>query len=441
MAINMAILTVDPERACGRIKPMHCVNNGPVKAREDQVRGNFETYKALQIPYARNHDASFFAGYGGPHCVDINAVFPCFDRDENDPAAYDFHLTDEYILNTLSAGTKTFYRLGSRIEHETKKYGTLPPPDFEKWARVCEHIIRHYTEGWADGLRLDLEYWEIWNEADGAEDDDDPYWKKCWGGTKAQFFELFRITAAHLKRCFPHLKIGGPAVCCNSTPWTYDFLDYCAENRVPLDFFSWHAYAVTPENTLRGAKELRQKLDALGYKNTESICNEWNYVRNWDTEFIDSILTINGLKGAAYTAATILYGQRLPIDMLMYYDFRPCPFCGPYNYYTLRPQKPYYPFLMYSELYRKGTEIETRCDDEAVYTVGAKDATGVSVMGAYYGDGAGLPAKTLTVKGLKDGAELYLLDEDRDMEKAPMIVKDGEAALTLQPYTVFLIRS
>ena len=68
-------------------------------------------------------------------------------------------------------------------------------------------------------------------------------------------------------------------------------------------------------------------------------------------------------------------------------------------------------------------------------------ATGVSVMGAYYGDGAGLPAKTLTVKGLKDGAELYLLDEDRDMEKAPMIVKDGEAALTLQPYTVFLIRA
>ena len=436
----MAILTIDSSKTAGRVKPMHCVNNGPVKARTDQVRGNFETYKALGIPYARNHDASFCANYGGPHCVDVNAVFPCFDRDENDPAAYDFHLTDEYILNTLLAGTQTFYRLGSRIEHETKKYGTLPPPDFEKWARVCEHIIRHYNEGWADGLRLNIEYWEIWNEADGAEDDDDPYWKKCWGGTKAQFFELFTVTAKHLKRCFPRLKIGGPAVCCNSTPWAYDFLDHCAANRVPLDFFSWHAYAVTPENTLRGAKELRRKLDALGYTATESICNEWNYVWNWDTHFIDSIETINGLKGAAYTAATMLLGQRLPIDMLMYYDFRPCPFCGPFNFYTLRPQKPYYPFLMFSELYKKGTEIGTLSDDGEIYAAGAKGPDGCAVMGTYYSDAPDLPAKTLTVKGLPDGARLFLLDETRDMAPAPLSVANGEATLTLPPYTVFLIR-
>lgn len=437
----MSQITIDVGRSIGKIKPMHCVNNGPIKARTDQVRGNFDTYKALEIPYERNHDASFCANYGGPHCVDINAVFPCFDRDENDPASYDFHLTDEYILNTLAAGTQTFYRLGSRIEHETKKYGTLPPPDFNKWARVCEHIIRHYNEGWADGHRLNIEYWEIWNEADGAKDDDDPYWKKCWGGTKAQFFELFTLTAKHLKQCFPHLKIGGPAACCNSTPWAYDFLDHCAANRVPLDFFSWHAYSVTPENTLRGAQELRRKLDSLGYTATESICNEWNYVWNWDTHFIDSIETINGLKGAAYTAATILLGQHLPIDMLMYYDFRPCVFCGPYNFYTLRPQKPYYPFLMFSDLYKKGTEIGTHSDDGEIYAAGAKGPDGsAALMGAYYSDAPDLPAKTLKVKGLPDDARLFLLDESRDMEPVPLSVANGEATLTLPPYTVFLIR-
>ena len=46
-----------------------------------------------------------------------------------------------------AAGTKVFYRLSHRIEHEVKKYGTLPPKDFKKWAVICEHIIRHYTEG------------------------------------------------------------------------------------------------------------------------------------------------------------------------------------------------------------------------------------------------------------------------------------------------------
>ena len=437
----MAQISIHRETAAGKIKPMHCVNNGPLCARTDQVRGNFEEYKALQIPFARNHDASFFAGYGGPHCVDVPAVFPDFSRDENDPAAYDFHLTDEYILHTLEAGTETFYRLGSRIEHETKKYGTLPPPDFEKWARICEHIIRHYNEGWADGLRLNITYWEIWNEADGAADDDDPYWKKCWGGTKAQFFELYAVTAKHLKQCFPRLKIGGPAVCCNSTQWACDFLDYCAQNRLPLDFFSWHAYSATPENTLSGARELRQRLDSLGYEATESICNEWNYLWNWDTHFVDSILTINGLKGAAFTAATMLHGQSLPIDMLMYYDFRPCVFCGPFNFYTMRPQKPYYPFLMFSALYRMGTQIEVSSDDAALYTVGAADEDGnTAVMAAYYAEGAGLPPKTVTLTGLRGGETLFLLDENNDMAPKALPVIDGAAEITLEPYSVILIR-
>ena len=42
----------------------------------------------------------------------------------------------------------------------------LPPKDFRKWAQICEHIIRHYNEGWADGHKWDIRYWEIWNEAD-----------------------------------------------------------------------------------------------------------------------------------------------------------------------------------------------------------------------------------------------------------------------------------
>ena len=45
-----------------------------------------------------------------------------------------------------------------------KPYHTFPPKDPEKWARICEHIIRHYTEGWADGYHYNIRYWEIWNE-------------------------------------------------------------------------------------------------------------------------------------------------------------------------------------------------------------------------------------------------------------------------------------
>lgn len=146
-------IEADPAVELGKIKPMNAVNNGPIKAKSSQSRGNFEAYRNLEIPYARNHDAAFCSAYGGNHTVDINFIFPDFSKDANDPASYDFAATDRYLKTIREAGTKIFYRLGSKIEHGVKKYGTRVPPDFKKWAVICEHIIRHYNEGWANGYK------------------------------------------------------------------------------------------------------------------------------------------------------------------------------------------------------------------------------------------------------------------------------------------------
>ena len=133
-------------KVTGPVKPMHSVNNGPVyKFAADQRITNIESYRAAGIPYARTHDASFNATYGGEHIVDINMIFTNFDADPTDPASYDFALTDEYMRVIEAGGAKVFYRLGSKIEHWSKKYNTLPPKDFHKWAVICEHIILHYT--------------------------------------------------------------------------------------------------------------------------------------------------------------------------------------------------------------------------------------------------------------------------------------------------------
>ena len=179
----------------GAFKIMNATNGGPWHKRHatDQFRSNFADYKAARIPYSRNHDSAATGIYGGPYSHDITNIFPDFDADENDPASYDFPCTDESIFVTLDAGTETFFRLGQTIEHQIKKHGTLPPKDFHKWARICEHIIRHYNEGWADGFNLNIQYWEIWNEPDL--DSDDSTNKRTWGGTKAQFFDLYEIAA------------------------------------------------------------------------------------------------------------------------------------------------------------------------------------------------------------------------------------------------------
>ena len=121
----MSTVKIDFNKTAYTIKNMHAVNNGPIVARSDQSKGNSLYYKAAKIPYARNHDAGFNPSYGGEHTVDVHAIFPDFNADVNDPASYDFPCTDLYTKWIIDAGTKPFYRLGSKIEHGIKKYGTV----------------------------------------------------------------------------------------------------------------------------------------------------------------------------------------------------------------------------------------------------------------------------------------------------------------------------
>ena len=104
----MTTLHFDFSKPIRPIKPMNAVNNGPVGSKVRGVKGNFDDYKSARIPYARNHDASFCTGYGGEHTVDVHRIFKNFDADENDPASYVFGPTDQYLLDTVSTGTKVF---------------------------------------------------------------------------------------------------------------------------------------------------------------------------------------------------------------------------------------------------------------------------------------------------------------------------------------------
>jgi len=62
----MTNITVVFSKKTGAMKPMHSVNNGSVyKFAADQRITNMDAYRAAGIPFARTHDASFYATYGG----------------------------------------------------------------------------------------------------------------------------------------------------------------------------------------------------------------------------------------------------------------------------------------------------------------------------------------------------------------------------------------
>lgn len=438
----MIQLQADFAENAGRVKPMHGVNNGPVyKFTADQRITNLEAFREAGIPYARTHDASFFAAYGGEHTVDILAIFPDFNADVNDPASYDFDLTDEYLKVIDYAGVKTFYRLGSKIEHWPKKYGTVVPPDFQKWAEICEHIIRHYTEGWNNGFHYDITYWEIWNEPDIAADDSPVVNKKCWGGTRAQFFELYKTAATHLKKCFPHLKIGGPALTNCHSKWARYFVGFCRDNDVPLDFFSWHCYHLDPRTVAAEEDIARNLLDEFGFTECENILNEWNYVKGWlNEQWIYTLRTEKGLKGSSFVAGTICLSQYKPLDLLMYYDARPCAMNGMFNTDIVSDKlKGYYPFWMFNKLYKLGTACPAACEDESIMACAAANGEEAALMFTYYEDKDEAPEKEIAVtlknagSGKPMAATVYVLDGTHDGEPTRReIVTGTESTLFLK---------
>ena len=436
----MAIVTVDFTRVQGKVKPMHAVNNGPTKGpRMFPFSGNFDAYREAGIPFARNHDAAFCASYGGEHTVDINAIFPNFDADPYDPASYDFACTDEYSRIIMEAGTEVFYRLGNKIDHRVKKYDSLPPKDYHKWAVICEHIIRHYNYGWADGFEWNIRYWEIWNEPENG--------RECWDAPFEDFLPLFEITAKHLKGLFPELKIGGPAFATGGVDKkTEMFLGYMRERDVPLDFFSWHTYRSETFEYVKRILRVREQLDAFGYTETESILNEWNYIINWKEGLLESKKAILGMKGTAFVSAVMSEGQRYPLDMLMYYDARMnSTINGLFNFYTNEKMKGYYPFWMFSRLYRLGGAATCLSDTADIYVTAATDGRENAMMLTYFTNDTEAKSKTV-VLNLRQNEErsyaLLLLDDTHDAEQTDILTaQNGTVTLTMTPNSGVLLQS
>ena len=369
VAMSQVVVSLEPASEVGPIKPMNAANNGPIGP-------TFKAYKALRVPYGRTHDTPLGEVWSS-HVVDINQVFPDWNANVNNPKSYDFALTDEMLQDMIKTGTEPFFRLGQSIEHESKKYGIYPPKNYKKWAKICEHIIRHYTEGWADGYRWDITYGEIWNEPDL--DDPDDRWKtdpRTWGGTQEQFYELYEVTAKHLKKCFPHLKIGGPAFA-NPRKYGPPFLDYLKKTDTPIDFFSWHMYHRRPVRVSEDVHKVREILDEKGFAEVESILNEWNYNKSWTEKNYYSRYVRRSVKAAAFMAGVMTECQNAPVDMLMYYDLRPnTTWNGAFMPHTYDILPAYWSLYYWAELADFGTQVKSSCEENDIYTCAAKSADG-----------------------------------------------------------------
>jgi hypothetical protein len=188
----------------------------------------------------------------------------------------------------------------------------------------------------------------------------------------------------------------------------------------------------------------RDYLREAGYTETESILNEYNYLENWTDQYVSTIESIIGMRGAAFTSACFALGQASSVDMLMYYDARPCTWNGMFDYYTLRPLKGYHVFTAFSYLYELGNAAECGSDDDDVYVIAAKNGDECAVMLTHYRADKVRTEKqiTVTLDGAKDGVwQAEILDEENTMTKRTVDIKDGRLLLTVPSDCVILLKN
>jgi hypothetical protein len=222
-------VSVDAQKVIGTIRSLQGAHWDPGAASGALSKN----YAAMGVDMIRTHDAGGVMGSGagdvdGPG---RSRMFPNMSADSAAEASYSFAATDALLKNITDLGAEIYFRVGrSNISGSN-----TVPDDFDKYADIVKHIVMHYNQGWANGFKYGIRYWEIWNEPDFT-----PFWL----GTGEQYHELYGKIAMAIRSVEPTALIGGPA---NSTyndkmKTRGSLMQYIKDNQLPLDFYSFHKY-------------------------------------------------------------------------------------------------------------------------------------------------------------------------------------------------------
>ena len=436
----MMDFTIDFSKKIGEVKPVNGVCNGPSKF-------TAKYFEKAHIPFSRLHDMRTHFH----DCCDVPSIFRDFDADENDPASYDFTLSDYYIEKIKECGTDIIYRFGSSMEQGDFRFNNRPPKDFHKWARICEHIIRHYNEGWANGHHYDIKYFEIWNEPDTCNPNREMDGQ--WTGTAEEFGEFLAVASSHLKKCFPDRYIGSYPSCNILTPERESFFrtvfSHLQKENVPIDFCSFHCYTDTPERTKLYIAKIRALLNEFGYEKAFMICSEWNYF--WQRQGIWSEFELEGGEylfeemfqtassevGASYSLAQMMTFQKSEVQAATLHRADALSmYCTMFNIYGV-PQKQFDAFYAYDALRACKNEVMLEMGEstDGVYAMAAGDEDAACIAVSQY-RGAWRNYH-MAITGLCEDAEYiaecYLTDDKHHF--ALMDTKIGKpSALSLGKY-------
>lgn len=319
-------IEIDFSRETGTIHSLQGMNCGPWV--EHFTLDLSAQFQELQVPHVR----LIAPNWPGTDCVHVQTIFRDMSRDADDPASYDFSLTDQYVAAVVAVGAKPIYNLGLGVDSDLwnelktgeyrKAKSNIPPADPQKFAQICANIVRHYNDGWADGFHYNIEYWEIWNE---------PNLKSFWLGTQEQYFELYAAVATTLKEVNPAIKVGGPGFSGGEGKdpfaWLEQFLSMCQQRKLPLDFCSWHSYGKEHSRPMKQAADVQRLLEKYGFPEAENHLNEWSPcfepMNEWfhnPVAMRNHFVRTGSSEGGAFNVSFLIFLQDTPVDVAAFYS-------------------------------------------------------------------------------------------------------------------------
>ena len=405
-------------------------------------------------------------------------------RPMTDEIVYGFHNIDCIFDFLIEIGMKPFIELSFMPQLLASGDKTIfhynanatPPKDYGQWYDLIRRLTLHLIDRYGFE-EVKTWFFEVWNE---------PNLGDFWAGTQQQYFDLYRYAAKAIKDCGPELKVGGPATA--RCEWVGDFVRFCRENNVPVDFVSTHHYPTdvalgheyTIEDMVRNATK-----DAM--VRTASVAKaEAEGLPLYFTEWNSSPSSADSLHDDPYAASFIIktvgemdgmvdmYSYWTFTDIFEEFCFQSTPFHGDFGMLNINgiPKPSYRAFELLNGLGDARLEVSGNCDDNNIEVLAAagKDATKIlltnynvpmrpiqtervrvkadclggrtSVRARIIDDGSANPKALWRQMGEPDHlskqqvAQLCAASEMRQVE---LPVRNGAVELDIDPYAVWCI--
>ena len=421
------LITVDFASVTGRIKPLHGMCNGPLSPGTDLG----DLFTKMGVPCVR------FADAGGKQSglyVNVSSIFGDASADEYDPKNYRFAPTDTLLRAAAKSGARIVYRLGE----SDGGFGYSLPQNPEKWTRVCVNIIRHYNDGWADGMQLGLRDFEIWAKPDTMQD-----------VNNAAVFGFYEKVAHGIKSYNPDLQVGGMGFA-DYGVMAREFVKYCKKKQTPLDFVSICAYGTAPDSALAGASKLSAYLQKSDMAHLPVYVSEWNCYAEDGTWLSPAdkqarYELLHSLPGAVFCASVLLKMQHIQgVESATYYDAQPelSPLCGICDRFG-NVSKPAHAFRAFDALYSQGDEAFCDVQGSGVQAVASIGYRSAAVMVAV-SDAPGL--LDIRMNNLPEdvySADVYILDGIKDLalvQTLPLLGMSRQVCIATGKYSIILIK-